>query len=141
MLLGDRGRALRTVIDSHMTHHKDVISTIHRLESNLQGDSTTTATTVKLTGSETDILPDVGRIALESGIVDTLRPVALDNGAVYTIVWPLSILNTKLVLHEFLSTDIEIVATSQQSITISGTSEERDIALQKIVQLNKGTGK
>ncbi|MGY5871971.1 MAG: hypothetical protein RTV72_07000 [Candidatus Thorarchaeota archaeon] len=141
VLLGDRGRALRTVIDSHMTHHKDVISTIHRLESNLQGDSTTTATTVKLTGSETDILPDVGRIALESGIVDTLRPVALDNGAVYTIVWPLSILNTKLVLHEFLSTDIEIVATSQQSITISGTSEERDIALQKIVQLNKGTGK
>jgi hypothetical protein len=141
VLLGDRGRALRAIIDSHMSHHKDVISTIHRLESNLQGDSTTTTTTVKLTGSETGTLPDIGRIALESGIVDTLNPIALDNGEVYTIVWPSSKLSTKLVLYEFLSTDTEIVTTSPQSITIGGNNEERDNALQKIVQLNKGAGK
>ncbi|MCK5266063.1 MAG: hypothetical protein KAR03_10695 [Candidatus Thorarchaeota archaeon] len=141
MLLGDRGRALRTLIDSHMTHHKDVISTIHRLESNLKGDSTTTTTTVTLTGSKTEILPDVGRIALESGIVDSVRPVALDNGEVYTIVWPSSKLNIKKVIREFLSSSIELLATSPQSITIKGNLEEKETALKKIVQLNKGADK
>jgi len=124
-----------------MNHHKDVISTIHHLESNLQGDSTTTTTTVKLTGSKTAILPDVGRIALESGIVDSIRPVALDNGEVYTIVWPSSKLNIKMVLQEFLSTDTKIITSSSKSITIIGNDEEKDLALQKIVQLNIGDGK
>ncbi len=141
VLLGDRGRALRALIDSHMDHHKDVISTIHHLESNLQGDSTTTTTTVKLTGSKTEILPDVGRIALESGIVDSVRPVALDNGEVYTIVWPSSKLNTKMVHQEILSIDTKIIATSPESITIIGNDEKKSLVLQKIVQLNKGAGK
>ena len=141
MLLGDRGRALRNLIDSHMTHHKDVISTIHRLESNLKGDSTTTTTIVTLTGSKTEILPDVGRIALESGIVDSVRPVALDNGEVYTIVWPSSKLNIKIVIREFLSSSIELLTTTPQSITIKGNLEEKENALKKIVQLNKGADK
>ncbi len=141
VLLGDRGRALRNLIDSHMTHHKDVISTIHRLESNLKGDSTTTTTIVTLTGSKIEILPDVGRIALESGIVDSVRPVALDNGEVYTIVWPSSKLNIKIVIREFLSSSIELLATSPQSITIKGNLEEKETALKKIVQLNKGADK
>jgi hypothetical protein len=141
VLLGDRGRALRNLIDSHMTHHKDVISTIHRLESNLKGDSTTTTTIVTLTGSKIEILPDVGRIALESGIVDSVRPVALDNGEVYTIVWPSSKLNIKMVIREFLSSSIELLATSPQSITIKGNLEEKETALKKIVQLNKGADK
>ena len=141
VLLGDRGRALRTLIDSHMTHHKDVISTTHHLESNLKGDSTTTTTIVTLTGSKTEILPDVGRIALESGIVDSARPVALDNGDVHTIVWPSSKLNIKMVLQEFLSSSIELLATSPQSITIKGNLEEKETALKKIVQLNKGADK
>jgi len=141
VLLGDRGGALRAIIESHMDHHKDVITTVQRLESNLQGDSTTTTTTVKLTGSKTEILPDVGRIALETGIVDTVRPVALDNGEAFTIVWPSPKLNSKMVHHEFLSTNTMIIASSPQSITITGNDEEKETALQKIAQLNKGAGK
>ena len=141
VLLGDRGGALRALIDSHMDHHKDVITTVQRLESNLQGDSTTTTTTVKLTGSKTEILPDVGRIALETGIVDTVRPVALDNGEAFTIVWPSPKLNTKKVHHEFLSTKTTIIASSPQSITITGNDDEKESALQTIVQLNMSGGK
>ncbi len=137
VLLGDRSRALRLLIDSHMEHHKDVITTVHRLESNLQGDSTTTSTTVTLTGSKTEILPDVGRIALESGIVDMVRPVALDNGETFTIVWPSPKLNLKLVYHKFLSTNTTIIASSPQSITITGSAEEKETALHNIVELNK----
>jgi hypothetical protein len=124
-----------------MDHHKEVISAVERLESNLQSDSTTTTTTVKLTGSKTELLPDVGRIALETGIVDTSRPVALDNDEAYTIVWPSSKLNVRKVLSEFLSNDIDIRASSSKSITFSGNEEMKETALERIVQLNKGGGK
>ena len=138
VLLGDRGRALQSLIDDHMDYHKEVIFTVQRLESNLQGDSTTTATTVMLSGSKTEILSDVGRIALETGIVDTARPVALDNDETHTIVWPSLKLNVKMVLRELLSTGIEFLATSPQSITFKGNDEEKETVLTKIVQLNKG---
>lgn len=141
VLLGDRGRVLRALIDNHMDYHKEVIFTTQRLESNLRGDSTTTATTVALTGSKSQILSDVGRIALETGIVDAGRPVALDNGEAYTIVWPSSKLNVKMVLHELLSTDAEVRSSSSQSITIIGSDEVKEAALKKIVQMNKDAGK
>jgi hypothetical protein len=141
VLLGDRSRALRSLIDNHMAHHKDVISSVQRLESNLEGASTTTTTTVKLKGTKSEILPDVGRIALETGIVDTIRPVAIDNNEVFTIVWPSLKLETKMVFHEFLSTDIVITAASPQSITIIGSGKEKEDALQTIVELNKDADK
>jgi len=141
VLLGDRGRALRTLIDSHMEYHKDVIFAVQRLESNLQGDSTTTTTTVKLTGTKTEILPDVGRIALETGIVDKSRPVALDNDEAYTIVWPSPKLEVKMVLREFSSGDITLRDSSSKSITIIGTDELKETALEKIVQMSKDVGK
>jgi len=137
VLLGDRSRALRALIDSHMTHHRDVISSIQRIETNLEGASTTTTTTVKLAGTKSEILADVGRIALNTGIVDTSRPVALDNDESFTIVWPSSNLNIKMVHHAFLNAKIRITASSPQSITIDGTKEEKEDALKKIVQLDK----
>ena len=141
VLLGDRGATLRALLESHMDYHKDVISTVQRLESNLQGDSTTTTTTVKLAGATSEVLPDVGRIALETGIVDKVRPVALDNDEVYTIVWPSSKLDAKLVLHELLDSDVNLRDSSSQSITITGTDKVKETALEKIVQMNKGAGK
>jgi len=141
VLLGDRGRALRAMLESHMDYHKEVIFTVQRLESNLQGDSTTTTTTVKLVGAKTEILPDVGRIALETGIVDKVRPVALDNDEAYTIVWPSSKLDAKMVLRELLHGDVNLRDSSSQSITITGTDKVKETALEKIVQMNKGAGK
>lgn len=138
ILLGDRGRVLRGLIDSHMNFHKEVIFTVQRLESNLQGDSTTTTTMVSLKGTKTEILPDVGRIALETGIVDKTRPVALDNSEAYTIVWPSSDLSVKEVLHELLSDDIKLRASSHNSITLVGNDEVKASSLEKIVQLSKG---
>ncbi len=138
ILLGDRSRVLRGLIDSHISFHKEVIFTVQRLEANLQGDSTTTTTTVSLKGTKTELLPEVGRIALESGIVDKTRPVALDNNEVFTIVWPSIELNVKKVLYEFLSSDIRLRASSHNSITIIGNEEMKNTSLEKIVQLNKG---
>lgn len=133
--LGDRGRALRGLIDSHMSHHKDVISAIQRLDLGLVSVSTPSATIVKILGSKTEILPDVGRIALSNRLVGPDRPVVLDNEESYTIVWPSAGLSIKQVLHSLLRKGILPVATSPQSVTITGPSEMKETALQMITAL------
>ncbi len=137
--LGDRGRALRGLIDTHMSHHKDVISAIQRLEPGLVNESTP-ATIVKILGSKTEILPDVGRIALSNRLVGSDKPVVLDNEESYTIIWPSSGLSVKQVLHSLLRKGILPVATSPQSITIAGPSEMKETALQMITALTAAGG-
>jgi hypothetical protein len=135
--LGDRGRALRVLIDSHMAHHKDVISSVHRLDSGLMGESTPSATTVKMTGSKTEILPDVGRIALSNGLVDPEKPLVLDNNESYTIVWDSNRCSIKQVLRNLLKKDIHPLSSSSQSVTIANNPEIKTIALQLILLLDK----
>jgi hypothetical protein len=138
--LGDRGRALRGLIDTHMSHHKDVVSAIQRLERGLVSESTPSATIVKILGSKTEILPDVGRIALSNRLVGSDRPVVLDNEESYTIIWPSSELTIKQVLHGLLRKGILPVATSPQSITIAGPSEMKETSLQMITALTAAGG-
>jgi len=138
--LGDRGRALRVLIDSHMSHHKDVISSVQRLDAGLIGESTSSATTVKLTGSKTEVLPDVGRIALNNRLVDPHKPLVLDNEESYTIVWPSSGLSTKQVLRCLLKKDILPLTSSSQSVSIINSPEVKEMVLQLISNISKAGG-
>jgi hypothetical protein len=140
VLFGDRGRALRLLIDSHMSHHKDVISAVQRLESNLMSESTTSATIIKASGYRVELLPDIGRIALETGIVDTGRPVALNHDDAFIIVWPSHNLALKDAFRSILKEKIDQTATSIRSIKIFGGSQERERALQIIATMNKESG-
>ncbi len=140
VLLGDRGRALRLLIDTHMSHYRDVISAIHRLESGSKSESTTSATIFKMNGYRVELLPDIGRIALEAGIVDTGRPIVLDHEDAFIIVWPSHNLALRNVFQKFLKEKIDLSATSTHSIKIVGTSEEKERALQLIADMNKESG-
>jgi hypothetical protein len=137
--LGDRGRALRVLIDSHISHHRGVITAVQRIESGLIGESTP-ATMVKLSGCKTEVLPDVGIIALKSlnnKLIDSDKLLVLDNDEVYTIVWPYSSLTTKQVLLSLLEKDILPIASSSQSITIINNPEVKDTILQLISRIGK----
>lgn len=136
--LGDRGLALRVLTDTHMSHHKDVISSVQRLEVGLMGESTSSATILKITGSKTEVLPDVGRIALSNRLVDPDRPLVLDNTESYTIVWPFSRLSIKQLLRELLKKDILPFASSSQSVTINRNPEKKDTVLQLISNISNG---
>ncbi|MBN2229876.1 MAG: hypothetical protein JW779_09820 [Candidatus Thorarchaeota archaeon] len=139
--LGDRGRSLRQLLDNHISHHKDVISTVQRLASGVKGESTTSATTVKLPGVKSEILFDVGRVALEIGIVDSDRPLILDNDESYTIVWPPLKLGIKHVLHRLLGTQIHVDSLSSHSVRVIGTSETKETVLQKIIEMHGASSK
>ena len=140
ILLGDRGRALRLLLDSHLSHHKDVISSIHRLETGLVSESTTSATILKTHGYRIELLPDIGRIAIETGIVDTDRPVALDHDDAFIIVWPSRNLSLNDVSQRFLQEKIDLNSTAKQSIRIANDSKITEKALQIISDMNKESG-
>jgi hypothetical protein len=135
--LGDRGRALRVLIDTQMNHHKDVITSVQRIASGLARESTPSATIVKLTGSKTEVLPDVGKVALNNRFVDSDKPLVLDNDEFYTIVWPFSGLNTKQVLRKLLTKKILPLTSSSQSITIVNSPEIKEMTLQLISDIRK----
>jgi hypothetical protein len=135
--LGDRGRALRALIDSHMSHHKDVIGAVQRLDSGLVSESSASATTVKMTGSRSEVLPDVGRIALSNRLVDPEKPLVLDNDESYTIVWASNGWSIKQILRNLLKNDIHPLSSSFQSVTLVNNAEVKKIALQLISSLDK----
>jgi len=130
--LGDRGLALRILIDTHMSHHKDVISSVQRLDAGLMGESTSSATILKMPGAKTEVLPDVGRIALSNRLVDPDRLLVLDNTESYTVVWPFSSLSTRQILRELLKKGVLPFASSSQSVTINHNPDMKEITLQMI---------
>jgi len=137
VLLGDRGRALRLLNESHMSHHKDVISAVNRLKAGLMSESTTSATTLKISGYRTDLLPDIGRVFIETGLVDSTRPVVLDHDGVSVVAWPSQNLNMKDVSQRLLREKIDLRITSQQSLEIQNDPQVKEKTLRTIVALNK----
>jgi hypothetical protein len=135
--LGDRGRALRVLIDSQMAHHKEVLSVVQRLLLGLRTESTPSATVVKTPGVKTETLPDVGRIALSNKLVDSDKPIVLDNDESITIAWMSSTLSLNGVLRGLSRKYITPSNTSPQSITLTGVSETKERGLNEFMFLYK----
>jgi hypothetical protein len=85
ILLGDRGISLRSTLDQHMKHHRDVISSVQHIESSKSPEAQDIIT---VAGSNDSILTDIGRVLLESDLVETSQnAIALTNENVTEIVW------------------------------------------------------
>jgi len=114
--IGDRGRALRSMIDTYLSHHKDVISTILRLESKLKGVSTETSTSIELPGVSGDLLTDVGRIALQSDIANQERPLLINSDDSTVVIWTIDDIDTNHVLYDLQKKNLNPVLTSAKSL-------------------------
>ncbi|KXH76507.1 MAG: hypothetical protein AM326_02690 [Candidatus Thorarchaeota archaeon SMTZ-45] len=114
--IGDRGRSLRDLIDTYLSHHKDVISVILRLETKLKGISTQTSTSIEITGVQRELLTDVGRIALQSGIVNQERPLLVSNENSTVSIWTTEKIDMNQVLHLIRKKSLNAVLTSPKSL-------------------------
>lgn len=131
--IGDRGRSLRNLIDTYLSHHKDVISTIMRLETKLKGKSTETSTSIETAGVQSEILTDVGRIALESGIVDEECPLLISNDNSSVIIWTAEEIDMSKVLLLVRKKSLNPILTSPKSLMFKELSaESRDDILSLI---------
>jgi hypothetical protein len=135
--LGDRGRALRVLIDNQMAHHKEVLSAFQKFLTGLKTESTSSVTLVKIPGAKIEILSDVGRIALSSKMAGSDRLVVFDNNESYTIVWANSRLKLNDVLRNLIQKNITPSNTTQQSITITGSPDMKESGLQRVISLSE----
>jgi single-stranded-DNA-specific exonuclease len=131
--IGDRGRSLRNIIDTYLSHHKDVISTILRLETKLKGLSTETSTIIEIAGVQGEILTDVGRVALQSGLANQERPLLVVGDKSTIATWTSESINTNQVLQVFQQRNLDPVLTSAKSIKFEGLPiESREDVLASI---------
>ncbi|MBY8998590.1 MAG: hypothetical protein KGD60_12750 [Candidatus Thorarchaeota archaeon] len=131
--IGDRGRSLRGVIDIYLSHHKDVISAILRLETNLKGVSTETSTSIEIPGVQGELLTDVGRIALQSGIANQERPLLISSDESTVVIWTTDSIDINQVLNVLQKKNLNPVLTSAKSLRFLGLSiESREDVLNSI---------
>ena len=136
--IGDRGRALRSVIDTYLSHHKDVISAILRLETKLKGVSTETSTTIEIAGIQGEILTDVGRIALQSDIVNQERPLLISSDASTVAIWTAENIDMNHVLRYLQKKNLNPMLTSAKSLKFDGLPlESRDEVIKSIKPKSK----
>jgi len=90
--MGDRARTLRSFIDSHKAHTRDVIAGMQNLASSLgntasEGSDLDRVVTIPLVGTHESVLPDIARIALQSYLVNRDGFVMLTTEACTEVAW------------------------------------------------------
>jgi hypothetical protein len=131
--IGDRGRAFRSVIDTYLSHHKDVISTVLRLETKLKGVSTEISTSIDLPGVSSELLTDVGRVALETGIVNKERPLLINNNDSIAVIWMAENVKMNYVLTALQKKKLNPVLTSAKSLMFKELPLESRDELLKLI--------
>jgi hypothetical protein len=132
--IGDRGRALRTVIDTYLSHSKDVISTVQRLETKMKGASSEASTSIELAGVRDELLTDVGRVVLQSEIVNPDRPLAITNEESSVIIWTYKNVDVNQIIKMLEKQNLSPIATSSQSLKFEGITQELKMETLKLVK-------
>jgi len=140
--IGDRGRALRDMIDTYLSHQKDVIAATLRLESTLKGVSTETITSIEIPAVPDKLLTDVGRVALQSGIVSHDRPLLISSDDSTVITWTTDEIDMKRVFFALEELGLNPISTSIKSIMFKAIPlESREDLLQYLISkyMNEGS--
>jgi len=133
--MGDRARTLRSFIDSHMAHTRDVIAGTQSLASSLdnitsEGSDLDAVVTIPLAGTHESVLPDVARIALQSYLVDRDRFVMLTTEACTEVAWAAKKVSLYQVTKAMDSLGLVSIPTSASSLKLKtiSPSEQRTVA-------------
>ncbi len=133
--MGDRARTLRSFIDSHMAHTRDVIAGMRNLASFLdkttsEGIDLDAVVTIPLVGTHESVLPDVARIALQSYLVNRDGFVMLTTDACTEVAWDVKKGNLHRVTKAMNSLGLVSIPTSASSLQLETTSsnEQRTVA-------------
>jgi hypothetical protein len=123
--IGDRGRALRTMIDTYMSHNKDVISTVLRLENKMKGVSSETGTSIELPGVREELLTDIGRVVFQNELVNTERPLAISNEESSVITWIFKNVDLNQIIRIIQEQNMSPLTTSERSLKFEGMTLEQ----------------
>jgi len=133
--MGDRARILRSFIDSHMAHTRDVIAAMQNLAPDLdkitsEGNDLDAIVTIPLVGTHESVLPDVARIALQSYLDNRDGFVMLTTEACTEVAWGAKNASLHQITKAMNSIGLISVPTSDSSLKLETTSpsEQETIA-------------
>ncbi len=125
--MGDRARTMKSFIDSHMAHTRDVIAGMQNLASFLsnatsEGSNLDMVVRIPLVGTHESVLPDVARIALQSYLANGNGFVMLTTEACTEVAWDVKKANLYEVTKAMDSLGLVSVPTSASSLKLETTS-------------------
>ncbi len=133
--MGDRARTLRSFIDSHMAHTRDVIAGMRNLASSLdkttsEGSNLDAVVTIPLIGTHEFVLPDIARIALQSYPVNRDGFVMLTTEAYAEVAWDTKNASLQRVTKAMNGLGLVSVPTSASSLKLetASPSEQKTVA-------------
>jgi len=131
--MGDRARTLRSFIDSHKAHTRDVIAGMQNLASSLgntasEGSDLDRVVTIPLIGAHESVLPDIARIALQSYLVNRDGFVMLTTEACTEVAWGAKKVSLYQVTKAMDSLGLVSVPTSASSLKLETTSSSEQKA-------------
>ncbi len=132
--IGDRGRALRTMIDTYLNHNRDVISTILRLENKTKAVSSETGTSIELPGVRSELLTDIGRVVLQNELVNTNRPLAISNEESSVITWTFKNIDLNQIMRIIQQKNVNPLTTSERSLKFEGMTPAQITEIFKIIK-------
>jgi hypothetical protein len=143
VLLGDRARQLRSLLDTQMFHSREVIRAVQRAEGLLEDQSTPPGSTeqgriIDIKGVQNEILPDVGQIVLDTGPVDESVYFVMTTESYLAAVWRDSSLTNRL-LDDLRKTGLGHRLTASNAVEVNDVSESTRDAV--ILALEKTVGK
>ncbi|MFW9967929.1 MAG: hypothetical protein ACFFEA_12320 [Candidatus Thorarchaeota archaeon] len=125
--IGDRARILRSLLDSYMTHSKDVIAGVERMVATLQEfqvERTDQPITISQTEAREEVLSDVGRVVLEANYVETDRLIVISKDISISAIWKSGSFVLQDLLRSLMSVGIHPITTSSNSLRVNDASEE-----------------
>jgi len=141
--MGDRARMMRMLLDSYRIHCKGTISGVqHFLSVQVKHEIRALSDLVSiapLAGVSTEVLPDVGRIAIENGHIDKDRFLVLEKDDYACVVWASEDVTLSDVLTAFDTAGLSPLSTSTTSVLVPLTSKEnRETLLRAVDTLPRG---
>ncbi len=130
VLIGDRARILRRLIDSYDTHTRNTVMAIKTLMVSLNDAESKVRFRLRsiitpTEGTAPEVLPDVGRILFETIITDHEKFLVMNSGGTVEIVWSSGKYTTNQILSCLTSSGISAVSTSYCSARVSAVSSKK----------------
>lgn len=137
--VGDHARMLRVLLDSCRLHCRDTISGVQQLlsvqskhEVVVQSDRVAVAS---LSGVQSSVLPDVGRISFENAYVDKEHFLVLERDDCACIVWAFDDLELSDVLQSLNLAELSSSSASPKSVLVQLDKEKRESLLSTLHNL------
>ena len=143
MFIGDRARILSSLVDLYREHSRETVEGVQKLnvilnetDSQIQTGDQYISAPVNIPD---EVLSDVGRIALESGIGNDRKFLILRTNQAMTVSWTHDISSSQVML-QLLGKKVPTISKSNTSVRVESVSDQIHAKITEAIKTIVGGG-